>query len=81
MKNLRRKLEANPTDPKYIVTVYGVDLSVRVREHGPGEFRRMAGSFNRMAGELERTDRQRRNMTADVAHEMRTPLHVIQGNL
>ena len=57
------------------------NLSVRVREHGPGEFRRMAGSFNRMAGELERTDRQRRNMTADVAHELRTPLHVIQGNL
>ena len=24
VKNLRRKLEANPTDPKYIVTVYGV---------------------------------------------------------
>jgi len=31
--------------------------------------------------ELERADRQRRNLTADVAHELRTPLHIIQGNL
>ena len=34
-----------------------------------------------MTEELERSDRQRRNMTADVAHELRTPLHIIQGNL
>jgi signal transduction histidine kinase len=34
-----------------------------------------------MAGELERADRQRRNLTADVAHELRTPLHIIRGNL
>ena len=34
-----------------------------------------------MAAELERADRQRRNLTADVAHELRTPLHIIQGNL
>jgi signal transduction histidine kinase len=57
------------------------DLSARVPEHGPGEFGRLARSFNRMAEELERADQQRRNLTADVAHELRTPLHVIQGNL
>jgi signal transduction histidine kinase len=59
------------------------DFSVRVPEpdHGPGEFRRLAVSFNRMTAELERLDRQRRNLTADVAHELRTPLHIIQGNL
>jgi two-component system sensor histidine kinase BaeS len=57
------------------------DLSVRVPVQGPGDFGRLAESFNRMAEELERADRQRRNLTADVAHELRTPLHIIQGNL
>jgi two-component system OmpR family sensor kinase/two-component system sensor histidine kinase BaeS len=59
------------------------DLSVRVPEskHGPHMFRRLARSFNRMVQELQRADQQRRNLTADVAHELRTPLHIIQGNL
>jgi two-component system sensor histidine kinase BaeS len=57
------------------------DLSVRVPQHSPGDFGRLAQSFNRMAEELEHADLQRRNLTADVAHELRTPLHIIQGNL
>lgn len=57
------------------------DLSVRVREDLPGDFGRMARGFNRMTAELERAEQQRRNLTADVAHELRTPLHIIQGNL
>jgi signal transduction histidine kinase len=57
------------------------DLSTRVEEKGPGEFRRLAHSFNRMAEGLEQADVQRRNLTADVAHELRTPLHILQGNL
>ncbi len=59
------------------------DMSVRVQvpEHGPSEFGRLAESFNRMTEELERADQRRRNLTADVAHELRTPLHIIQGNL
>jgi signal transduction histidine kinase len=59
------------------------DLGVRVPvpERGPGDFGRLAQSFNRMAEELQRADQQRRNLTADVAHELRTPLHIIQGNL
>jgi two-component system OmpR family sensor kinase/two-component system sensor histidine kinase BaeS len=57
------------------------DLTTRVPERGTRDFRRMAESFNRMTEELERADQQRRNMTADVAHELRTPLHILQGNL
>jgi two-component system sensor histidine kinase BaeS len=57
------------------------DLGVRVPVRGREEFARLAESFNRMVEELESADRQRRNLTADVAHELNTPLHIIQGNL
>ena len=57
------------------------DLGVRVPEDSPGGFAKLARSFNRMTGELQRADQQRRNLTADVAHELRTPLQIIQGNL
>ena len=57
------------------------DLSARVQAVGPGEFGRLARTFNHMVEELERAEQQRRNLTADVAHELRTPLHIIQGNL
>jgi len=59
----------------------GGDFSVRVVEKGDQEFLKLAKSFNNMAGELEHAEIQRRNMTADVAHELRTPLHILQGNL
>ena len=62
-------------------TVAEGDFSVRVPEQGSGEFGRLSRSFNRMVTELELADQQRRNLTADVAHELRTPLHIIQGNL
>ena len=57
------------------------DLSVRASVQGRGDFNRLAAVFNHMVEELERADRQRRNLTADVAHELRTPLQIIQGNL
>jgi two-component system OmpR family sensor kinase/two-component system sensor histidine kinase BaeS len=59
--------------------VAGGDFSARVTE--TGEFRDLARSFNRMATELARADEQRRSLTADVAHELRTPLHILQGNI
>src|SRR6476620_2594597 len=34
-----------------------------------------------MLSELEGAEQQRRNLTADIAHELRTPLHIIQRNL
>lgn len=57
------------------------DFSVRVAEQKRSEFNKLAKSFNRMTTQLEISDEQRRNLTADVAHELRTPLHIIQGNL
>lgn len=56
------------------------DYAVAVEERGPREVRRLARSFNSMAERLRDNDEQRRNLLADIAHEMRTPLSVIQGN-
>ncbi len=61
--------------------VAGGDFSVRVPEHFPGELGKLATSFNRMVQELARAEHQRKQLTADVAHELRTPLHILQGNL
>jgi two-component system OmpR family sensor kinase/two-component system sensor histidine kinase BaeS len=57
------------------------DLSVRVPENNSDMFSELFSRFNKMVGELERSDQQRRNLTSDIAHELRTPLHIIQGNL
>ncbi len=57
------------------------NLSVRVKEHNSDVFSELIKRFNKMVEELERADKQRRNLTADIAHELRTPLHIIQGNL
>ena len=57
------------------------DLDVRVPENHPGELGDLASAFNRMGEDLARADRLRRDMTADVAHELRTPLAVIRGKL
>lgn len=57
------------------------DYSVRVGERGPGDMRRLARSFNAMTERLGASEEQRRNLLADVTHELRTPLSVIQGNV
>ncbi|MEO8287022.1 MAG: ATP-binding protein [Chloroflexota bacterium] len=41
----------------------------------------VASAFNGMSGNLQNAEQLRRNMVADIAHELRTPLAVIQGNL
>jgi signal transduction histidine kinase len=57
------------------------DLSQRVQFQGKGEVAELAQAFNTMAGDLEHIEQLRRNMVADVAHELRTPLSNIQGYL
>ena len=59
----------------------GGDLSQRARMSGPSEIRELARNFNVMAGDLEESERHRRNLTSDIAHELRTPLSNIQGYL
>ncbi len=55
------------------------DLSQRAEVTGPTEIRHLARSFNSMAAELEEAESRRRSLTADIAHELRTPTSNIQG--
>lgn len=56
-------------------------LDTRIPNEGPQDLRSLSESFNEMASSLERSDRERRDMLADIAHELRTPLSVIRGRL
>ncbi len=57
------------------------DRQSRARVQAPGELGDLAVAFNGMADEVVRSDRDRRNLTADVAHELRTPLAALQAGL
>ena len=61
--------------------IAGGDLSQRVPETGSAEVAALGQAFNQMAADLEKAEELRRNLVADLAHELRTPLSVIQGNL
>jgi len=57
------------------------DLSQRVSVRSGDELGELAGAFNIMTENLATSEAQRRQMVADVAHELRTPLSVLQANL
>lgn len=57
------------------------DFSCRVQIKDRGEFGDLARTFNSMAAELEKSERMKRDMIADSAHELRTPLSNIRGYL
>jgi signal transduction histidine kinase len=53
----------------------------RVPRKGRDELAELTGSFNKMADSLENNDKWRKQIIADSAHELRTPVSLIQGNL
>ena len=57
------------------------DFSMRVPVKGRDEVGELGRTFNNMASQLEDAEAVRRSMTADVAHELRTPLSNLQGYL
>jgi two-component system, OmpR family, sensor histidine kinase BaeS len=46
-----------------------------------GEFYELSEAFNDMIRKLDRNEEIRRSLVADVAHELRTPLAILQGKL
>ena len=57
------------------------DFSARVPVTSRDELGRVAGRFNEMAASLEEADIWRNRLISDSAHELRTPMSLIQGRL
>jgi two-component system OmpR family sensor kinase/two-component system sensor histidine kinase BaeS len=57
------------------------DLEQQVEAGGSIEVAQVGQAFNEMTASLKEADTLRQNMVADVAHELRNPLSVLQGNL
>src|SRR6202012_16360 len=56
------------------------DRSPRAGElKAPGELRELASAFDNMADTLDHEDKIRRDLVASVAHELRTPVAVLQA--
>jgi signal transduction histidine kinase len=55
------------------------DLSARAPERGGDEIAAVAGAFNAMAADLASADRTRRQLLADVSHELNTPVTAMRG--
>ncbi|MDA8086950.1 MAG: HAMP domain-containing sensor histidine kinase [Nitrospiraceae bacterium] len=57
------------------------NLSVRLGGTGPDEIGRLKAAFNSMAEALQREDALRKELTSNVAHELRTPLAIMKANI
>ncbi len=57
------------------------ERDVRVEARGPRELRALIDTFNGMAASLRDADDHRRRFLADVAHELRTPIAVLQSSI
>ena len=55
------------------------DLEQRVDIRSRDEIGELAGAFNSMSSQLAQSNQARRQMTADIAHELRNPLMVMTG--
>jgi len=61
--------------------VAGGDYTTRVGEVPSRALGRLTAAFDEMTERLESNERRRRDLLADVAHELRNPLQVIRGSL
>ncbi len=61
--------------------IAGGNLSTRVDVRAGDEIGQVGEAFNSMAAALQHQEEVRQSMMADIAHELRTPLSVLRGNL
>ncbi|MFC3897686.1 ATP-binding protein [Lentzea rhizosphaerae] len=61
--------------------ISGGDRAARAEVNAPGELGDLAAAFDHMAADVACADQARRDLTGDVAHELRTPLAALQAGL
>jgi len=74
------------SDPLRKLTLVAEDLADghkinQVQVGGNDEISRLASSFNKMAGKLKQQEQLRKQLVSNAAHELRTPLMIMQGEL
>jgi signal transduction histidine kinase len=57
------------------------DYETRVQPSGPRAVRSLGAAFNEMAAQLDASEHARRRFLADVTHELRTPLAVLEAEI
>ncbi len=62
-------------------TINESDLSARIPVDGDDEVAELSRTFNDMVERLDDSFRQQREFLDDVAHELRTPITIVQGHL
>ena len=57
------------------------DYSARIKTRSRDEVGELAAAFNRMSAELEHLEQSRRDLVANVSHELKTPIAAIRAHL
>jgi two-component system, OmpR family, sensor histidine kinase BaeS len=66
---------------KAITAMQQGDLNQQVQVRNQDELGELAQTFNQMSAQIHRANQLRKQMTTDIAHDLRTPLMVISGYL
>ena len=64
-----------------VVKVNQGELSTRLTVNGHDELATLARNFNDLAATLQQNEASRKRWLADIAHELRTPLAIVKGEL
>lgn len=79
---ISRKLQKPIKDLSKAVRLFSQGRrDVRIPVISDDELGLLASDFNTMAETIEKSEELRKNLTADVAHELRTPLSILRGTL
>ncbi len=66
---------------KGVTAIREGNLKTRVSISGKDEISALSEAFNRMAQTLETQESLRKKLTSNIAHELRTPLSIVRGEL